>query len=89
MSEYEDLYEIAEEAKIEGATRDSIKEQASMEIAMKTFMEEGNFTAFTNNFQDLNGMKQLPGLAAQRLNGGWLWFWCRRRLENCSTWFVL
>lgn len=67
MSEYEDLYEIAEEGKIEGATRDSIKEQACMEIAMKTFMEEGNYTAFTNNFQDLHGMKQLPGLATQRL----------------------
>jgi len=67
MSEYEELYEFAEEAKIEGAARDSIKVQARMEIAMKTFMEEGNFTAFTNNFQDLNGMKQLPGLASQRL----------------------
>lgn len=67
MSEYEVLYEIAEEAKIDGAPRNSIREQARMEIAMKTFMEEGNFTAFTTNFQDLYGMKQLPGLAAQRL----------------------
>lgn len=67
MSEYEVLYDFGSEAKIEGTARDSIKEQARMEIAMKTFMEEGNFTAFTNNFQDLNGMKQLPGLASQRL----------------------
>lgn len=67
MSEYEILYDISKEARGEGAQRDSIKEQARMEIAMKTFMEEGNFTAFTNNFEDLNGMKQLPGLATQRL----------------------
>ena len=67
MKEYELLYEFADEAKVEGAARDSVKEQARIEIAMKTFMEEGNFTAFTNNFQDLNGMKQLPGLATQRL----------------------
>ncbi len=30
-------------------------------------LEEGNFKGFTDTFEDLHGMKQLPGLAAQRL----------------------
>lgn len=44
-----------------------IKEQARIEIAMRRFFEERDIHAFTTNFQDLHGMKQLPGLACQRL----------------------
>src|SRR5690625_5529279 len=65
--EYEELYEIPEEAKQPGAVRDAILEQAKIEIALKSFLSKGNYTAFTTNFEDLHGMKQLPGLAAQRL----------------------
>ena len=32
-----------------------------------TFLEDGGFTAFTTNFEDLGGLRQLPGLAVQRL----------------------
>lgn len=45
-----------------------VKEQIKIEIALRNFMEAGNYTAFTTNFEDLYGMKQLPGLAVQRLN---------------------
>lgn len=45
-----------------------VKEQIRMEIALRRFLEKGNYTAFTTNFEDLYGMKQLPGLAVQRLN---------------------
>jgi L-arabinose isomerase len=38
-----------------------------MEIAMEKFFKDTGATAFTNTFQDLHGMKQLPGLATQRL----------------------
>lgn len=34
---------------------------------MRSFLEEGGFTAFTTNFEDLGGLRQLPGLAVQRL----------------------
>lgn len=44
-----------------------IREQARIEIAMRRFFEERDINAFTTNFQDLHGMKQLPGLACQRL----------------------
>lgn len=62
MDEYKELYDIAPETDI-----DSVREQACIEIALKTFLEEGHFGAFTTNFEDLHGMKQLPGLAVQRL----------------------
>lgn len=45
----------------------SIKDQVKIEIAMKEFFKDNNISAFTTTFEDLHGMKQLPGLAAQRL----------------------
>lgn len=45
-----------------------VEEQIKIEIALRRFLEAGNYTAFTTNFEDLYGMKQLPGLAVQRLN---------------------
>lgn len=67
MEEYAKLYDFAPEALTEGPVRDSIREQARIELGMKSFLEEGNFTAFTTTFEDLHGMKQLPGLAVQHL----------------------
>jgi L-arabinose isomerase len=45
-----------------------VKEQIKIEIALRNFLDKGNYNAFTTNFEDLYGMKQLPGLAVQRLN---------------------
>jgi len=67
MEEYNDLYDIPAEAASPGPARDSVLEQARIELAMKAFLEEGGFGAFTTTFEDLHGMKQLPGLAVQRL----------------------
>lgn len=61
--EYSELYEMPESEKDIAST----KEQARIEIGLKRFLEKGNYTAFTSNFEDLHGMKQLPGLAVQRL----------------------
>jgi len=65
--EYETLYELPVEASEPGPVRDSILEQARIELGLKSFLSARNYNAFTTNFQDLHGMKQLPGLAAQRL----------------------
>ena len=67
VKEYSDLYEIAAEARSEGNGMDSIREQARIELAMKAFLKDGGFGAFTTTFEDLHGLKQLPGLAVQRL----------------------
>jgi len=63
---YEREYEMAPEAKTgEGAAR--VREQARMELGMRAFLEAGDFNAYTDTFQDLHGLPQLPGLASQRL----------------------
>ena len=46
---------------------DAVKEQAKYEIAIEKFLNKTGCTAFTTNFEDLHGMKQLPGLSAQRM----------------------
>jgi len=47
---------------------DHVKEQIKIEIGLRNFLDAGGYTAFTTNFEDLHGMKQLPGMAVQRLN---------------------
>jgi L-arabinose isomerase len=63
---YGEEYEVAADAKAgEGAKR--VREQARMELGIRKFLEDGHFGAYTDTFQDLHGLPQLPGLASQRL----------------------
>lgn len=64
---YEASYTLAEPLRAGGPARQSLREAAHIEIAMRTFLEEGGFKAFTTTFEDLHGLSQLPGLAVQRL----------------------
>jgi L-arabinose isomerase len=63
VGEYRELYSIAKEHD----RLDSLKEAARIELGLRAFLEEGGFAAFTDTFEDLHGVKQLPGIAAQRL----------------------
>ncbi|WP_289038265.1 L-arabinose isomerase [uncultured Zobellia sp.] len=67
IQEYKDSYIIASKIKIDGSMRNSLKDAAKIELGMRAFLEEGGYTAFTDTFEDLHGMKQLPGIATQRL----------------------
>lgn len=67
FAEYCELYDMAPEARSPGSIRESICEQARFELALKSFLADGGYSAFTTSFEDLHGMKQLPGLAVQRL----------------------
>lgn len=67
LGEYAEKYDIAPEGRAAGPVRDAIAYQARIEIALKRFLDEGGFTAFTTTFEDLHGLEQLPGLAVQRL----------------------
>jgi len=67
MDEYAALYDFAPDAQQDGKARDSIRYQARLEIGIKTFLDEGGYTAFITTFEDLHGLRQLPGLAVQRL----------------------
>ena len=61
MAEYNELYVMNTD------NLDAVREQAKYEIALDKFLTEGGFGAYTDTFQDLHGMKQLPGLATQRM----------------------
>ncbi len=67
IDEYAGVYDFASEAGKSGSSHGSVREQARIELGMKAFLQEGGFGAFTTTFEDLNGLKQLPGLAVQRL----------------------
>ncbi|MGO4693190.1 L-arabinose isomerase [Paenibacillus sp. FSL K6-3182] len=67
LEEYNEQYDISSETRGNAASWASIGEQARIELGLKAFLQEGGFSAFTTSFEDLHGMKQLPGLAVQRL----------------------
>ena len=66
-AQYEDLYDVVPELRKGGARHDSLVYGAKIEIALRNILTAGGFTAFTSNFEDLGTLRQLPGLAVQRL----------------------
>lgn len=69
VKEYDELYAVAPELRVGGDRHDSLRYGAKIELGLRTFLEEGGYGAFTTNFEDLGGLRQLPGLAVQRLMG--------------------
>jgi L-arabinose isomerase len=67
VAEYENLYEVAGELRRGGERHESLRYGARIELGLRSFLEEGGFGAFTTSFEDLGGLRQLPGLAVQRL----------------------
>ncbi|HEY2347485.1 MAG TPA: L-arabinose isomerase [Puia sp.] len=67
VEEYNLAYRMAEELKKGKSKHNSLREAAKIELGLKKFLESGNFKGFTDTFEDLHGMKQLPGIASQRL----------------------
>lgn len=67
IAEYEELYAVAPELRPGGERHESLRHGAQIEWGMRSFLEEGGFAAFTTTFEDLGGLRQLPGLAVQRL----------------------
>ena len=63
IEEYKASYNLTRDVEESETLRDAAK----IEAGMKKFLESGNFKAFTTTFEDLHGLKQLPGLAVQRL----------------------
>jgi L-arabinose isomerase len=67
VQEYDDTYTVAADLRPSGSKRAALCESARIELGMRAFLEDGGFKAFTTTFEDLFGLKQLPGLAVQRL----------------------
>lgn len=67
VAEYEERYQVVDSLRKGGDRHNSLKEAARIEIGLRTFLLQGNFKGFTDTFEDLHGMVQLPGIAVQRL----------------------
>jgi L-arabinose isomerase len=66
-AEYDKSYAVAEPLRPKGARRAELREAAKIELGLRAFLEKGGFKAFTDTFEDLHGLAQLPGIAVQRL----------------------
>ncbi len=64
---YETSYTVAPELQADGARRQSLRDAARIELGMRAFLEAGGFKGYTDTFEDLHGLKQLPGVPSQRL----------------------
>ena len=67
VARYLDEYDVAAELRPGGDRASSLRDGARIELGLRRFLEDGGFTAFTDTFEDLHGLRQLPGLAVQRL----------------------
>ena len=67
IEEYLDLYDVAAELRPGGERADDLRDAARIEAGLRAFLDDGGFRGFTTNFEDLGGLRQLPGLAVQRL----------------------
>ncbi len=69
-AEYADTYTMTEELLPGRARHRSLRDAARIELGLRSFLTEGDFHAFTDTFENLHGLRQLPGIAAQRLMAG-------------------
>jgi L-arabinose isomerase len=67
VDEYQETYDVAPELRTGKERHQSLRDGAAIELGLRSFLGDGGFGAFTTNFEDLGALKQLPGLAVQRL----------------------
>jgi L-arabinose isomerase len=67
VKEYDEKYLLADSLRKGKEQHSALREAAKIELGLRTFLENGSFKGFTDTFEDLHGMAQLPGIASQRL----------------------
>jgi L-arabinose isomerase len=67
IAEYEHSYTVAPRLRKAGAQRQALRDAARIELGLRAFLTAGEFKGFTDTFEDLHGLAQLPGVAVQRL----------------------
>jgi len=67
VAEYEDRYDVVPELRRGGERHESLRYAARQEVALEQFLTGVGAKAFTTNFEDLGALRQLPGIAVQRL----------------------
>jgi L-arabinose isomerase len=66
-AEYDETYQVAQALRAGGCKHQSLIEAAKIELGLRHFLKENGARAFTDTFEDLHGLAQLPGIAVQRL----------------------
>ncbi len=69
VQEYANRYQLMPVLQKGGERHQSLKDAARIELGLQYFLENGNYEGFSDTFEDLHGMKQLPGIGAQRMMG--------------------
>jgi L-arabinose isomerase len=67
VSNYDKSYAVTKPLQAGGKQRSSFREAARIELGLRSFLDNGGFKAFTDTFEDLHGLEQLPGISVQRL----------------------
>jgi L-arabinose isomerase len=83
-AEYEERYKVARELRKGGARHASLRDGARIELGLRGFLQAGDFKGFTTTFEDLHGLKQLPGLAVQRLMADGFGFGAEGDWKTCA-----
>jgi L-arabinose isomerase len=84
LDEYEERYAVAPELRRGGARHGSLRDGARIELGLRAFLEEGGFKGFTDTFECLDGLRQLPGLAVQRLMNDGYGFGAEGDWKTCA-----
>ena len=66
-AEYDQTYAVAEQLRPNGCKREALLDAARIELGLRHFLADTGANAFTDTFEDLHGLPQLPGIAVQRL----------------------
>lgn len=83
-AEYEDRYAVVPELRKGGARHESLRYGARLELGLRQFLKAGAFRGFTTTFEDLHGLRQLPGLAVQRLMADGYGFGAEGDWKTCA-----
>jgi L-arabinose isomerase len=64
---YDQEYAVVPDLGPKGPRRQALRDAARIELGIRRFLEQGGFVGYTDTFENLHGLKQLPGIASQRL----------------------
>ena len=83
-AEYAERYAVAPALGRGGPRHDSLRDAARIELGLRAFLSKGGFKGFTTTFEDLHGLRQLPGLAVQRLMADGYGFGAEGDWKTCA-----
>lgn len=82
--DYAASYQLAPELLPSGSRHASLREAARIELGLRSFLKAGDFAGFTTTFEDLHGLRQLPGIAVQRLMADGYGFGAEGDWKTCA-----